>query len=956
MGPAKSSTSKAHSDERRDELPTKVLTIIRDLALELHPHWGKTLSVRAESDLDMDLGYDSLARAELLLRLNQEFAVELPDELIVEATLARDICEAVIAASPAGSQKGPGPGTALPALLPESAAPEHAATLLDVLASHVGTHPDRPHVYLWQSEERENVLTYGELDQAARIVAAGLVDRGISPGERVAIMLPTSLAFFHIFFGILYAGAVPVPIYPPLRRAQVEDHLRRQARILNNAGAAALITDEQTQRPGRLLKGLVASLRNICTTAELSASTRQIEIPIPAGAATTALIQYTSGSTGDPKGVVLTHANLLANIRAMGQVMEASSSDVFVSWLPLYHDMGLIGAWLGTLYYGAPTIIMSPLAFIANPARWLRAIHRHRATLSAAPNFAFELCLKRLGTSDLEGLDLSSLRLLVNGAEPVSPSTIRRFTERFAPYGLAAEALAPVYGLAESSVGLAFPPPGRKPIIDRVDRRALSEHGRAQPAGPDDANALEIVACGQPLPGHQIRVVDASGREAPERHEGQIEFKGPSATAGYFANPNKTKALFHGAWLDTGDRGYIAEGDIFLTGRVKDMIIRAGRNIYPQEVEVAIGELEGVRKGCVAAIAGRDEATGTEKLVVVAETRLTERQAREDLERRILEATGALLEAPAEQVVLAPPRAIPKTSSGKIRRAATRDLFERGMLGKPERALWQQISRLALVSAGGRAARFTRAVRAYLYAGWWWTALGLLALAIYPLVLVLPRRKWRHAMVAAGMRSLFWLTGIRFTVEQVSPLPARDVIIVPNHTSYIDGGVITAAIRGPLAFVIAGRFGQHRITGPFLRRLGSVFVGGASPDLQRTPDAVLAALKAGERPVVFPEGRLRRMPGLLSFYSGPFMVAARAGVPVVPVTLSGTRSVLRDGGQWFPRRQSVRVHIGAPIMADGKDFEAALRLSRTVREQILRQCGEPDLGREEIEFGRLRGG
>ena len=286
---------------------------------------------------------------------------------------------------------------------------------------------------------------------------------------------------------------MPVPIYPPLRRAQIEEHLRRQAGILRNAEAAVLVTDEATKRFGALLSGLVGSLRGVHTVTGLAASGAPLERPVIAAASDTALIQYTSGSTRDPKGVVLSHANLLGNIRAMGAAMEAGSRDVFVSWLPLYHDMRLIGAWPGSLYFAAPAVVMSPLAFIANPARWLWAIHRHRATLSAAPNFAFELCLKRIADVDIKGLDLSSLRMVVNGAEPVSPSTIARFTERFGRYGFAPAAMAPVYGLAENSVGLAFPPPGRGPIIDRIDRRALAEHGIARPA-PDDPEALAFVA------------------------------------------------------------------------------------------------------------------------------------------------------------------------------------------------------------------------------------------------------------------------------------------------------------------------------------------------------------------------------------------------------------------------------------------------------------------------------
>jgi acyl-CoA synthetase (AMP-forming)/AMP-acid ligase II len=397
----------------------------------------------------------------------------------------------------------------------------------------------------------------------------------------------------------------------------------------------------------------------------------------------TALLQYTSGSTGAPKGVVLTHANLLANIRAMASATAASTDDVFVSWLPLYHDMGLIGAWLGSLCVGFPLLVMSPLSFLARPVRWLRAISDHAATLSAAPNFGFELCVRRIAAADLAGVDLSSWRIAFNGAEPVSPSTLERFVARFEPYGLRPGALAPVYGLAEAGVGLTFPPPGREPVVDRIDRRALTHAGAAVPASPDDATAQRVVACGRALPGYEVRIVDTLGHLVGDRHEGRVEFRGPSATAGYYRDPEATRRLFDGGWLDTGDLGYTAGGDVYVTGRVKDIIIRAGRNLHPDELEEVVGAVPGVRTGCVAAFASADPEAGTERLVVAAETHLTDASARDALHAAIVDAAVDVLGTPPDEVVLLAPRTLPKTSSGKIRRAASRDRYERGELAQP---------------------------------------------------------------------------------------------------------------------------------------------------------------------------------------------------------------------------------------------------------------------------------
>ncbi|MEK7738192.1 MAG: AMP-binding protein, partial [Pseudomonadota bacterium] len=335
-------------------------------------------------------------------------------------------------------------------------------------------------------EEEAETLGYGELLSAAEAVAHGLLRRGLAAGATVAIMLPSGPDFFRAFFGALLAGGVPVPLYPPARASQIEEHLGRQAGILESCQASFLLVTAEVRLPGRLLQARVEGLSQVLTLVELVKPAEPMtDQPAPAlpplAAHDTAFLQYTSGSTGDPKGVVLSHANLLANIRAWSRAIALSPTDVVVSWLPLYHDMGLIGAWLGSLYNGLPLVLMSPLDFLARPQRWLWAIHRYRGTVSAAPNFAYEMCARRIPDEELAGLDLSCWRLAANGAEPVSDQTLTRFAERFAPYGFSAAALAPVYGLAECTVGLAVPPPGRGARIERVERARLEDDGLAVP-------------------------------------------------------------------------------------------------------------------------------------------------------------------------------------------------------------------------------------------------------------------------------------------------------------------------------------------------------------------------------------------------------------------------------------------------------------------------------------------
>ena len=659
-----------------DATVTALLDVAGQLAQELHPYKTQMRSVTLDSSLERDLGLDSLGRVELLLRLEQAFDLQLPEELLSTAETLRDLLRVV---QGAGLSRTPRPATdVVPRTLePVDAPPIHARTLVEVLHFHVQAHPDRPHIHLLGEAEQEEIITYGTLYDRAAAVAAGLQQRGLQPGQTVGLMLPTGPAFFEGFYGILLSGGIPVPIYPPMRRSQIEEHLRRQAGILANARTVMLITVPEARSLARLLSSQVAELRSVFSVPDLAAG-KDLYVGHPVQAQDIAFVQYTSGSTGLPKGVILTHANLLANIRAMHQVTRITSSDVFVSWLPLYHDMGLIGAWLGSLYLASPLVLMSPLTFLARPARWLWAIHRHQGTVSGGPNFAYEFCLRKLAESDLEGLDLSTWRRAFNGSEPVSPETLKRFIERFAPYGFRPEALMPVYGLAENTLGLAFPPPGRGPRVDRIRRAPFQRSGQAIAVEDDEPQALSFVSCGQPLPGQEIRIVDTLGHEVAERQQGRLEFRGPSATSGYLHNPEETRRLFHGEWLDSGDLAYIAEGEVYLTGRAKDIIIRGGRNLHPQELEEAIGNLPGIRKGCVVVFGSPDPASGTERLVVLAETRETDPALQETLHRQIETLGIDLLGDPPDDVVLVPPHTVPKTSSGKIRRAASPGVIRKG--------------------------------------------------------------------------------------------------------------------------------------------------------------------------------------------------------------------------------------------------------------------------------------
>ncbi len=922
-----------------------LLSLVQAFALELHPD-KHGLRLTLDSSLEKDAGIDSLARVELLLRIERAFGATLSEQLAMAAETPRDLLRGLTRLAPPQIAEALHPE---PAPVPQAAAaeavPVSAATLVEALDWHARLHPERVHINLYAEGDLLETLTYGELLDGAQRIAAALRARDVVPGQCVSIMLPTSRDFFHSFFGILLAGATPVPIYPPMRMTQIEEHLRRQIGILGNAQAVLLITVPEAQPLGRLVRPQLPELRDVVTAEELLRGNERAHLN-PA-ADDIALLQYTSGSTGNPKGVVLTHTNLLANVRAMGEATQATSSDVFVSWLPLYHDMGLIGAWLGSLYHACPFVVMSPLAFIARPQRWLWAIHRHRGALSAAPNFAYELCASRIDDKELEGLNLSSWRVAFNGAEPVSPDTLERFIARFERYGFRREAMTPVYGLAECSVGLAFPPLNRGPHIDYVQREAFQRHGHAEPAFPDDPHALRFVACGRPLSRHEIRIVDEADRELGERQVGRLQFSGPSATSGYFRNPEATAQLVRkDGWLDSGDYAYMVEGEAYITGRAKDLIIRGGRNIYPYELEEAIGNLPGIRKGNVAVFGSVDPQNGIERLVVLAETRVRSEEKKQALREEVRALTLNLTQVAPDDVVLALPRTVLRTSSGKIRRAACRELYERGDLLK-HRAVWLQFLRLAAAGVIPQLRRLWRRAGALIYAGYAWAVFGLLAAPLWLAVAVLPHLHWRRSTARLVARLVLRLTGTPLAVSGLDNLPRdQTCVLVANHASYLDAVALTAALPARFGFVAKRELAGRLVSKVLLGRLGTEFVERF--DVQRGVedfDRMAETVQKGRSLLVFPEGTFSRAPGLRRFRMGAFVAAVRGEAPVVPITIRGTRSMLR-GDEWFPRPGRVSVIISPPLRPQGADWNEAVLLRDATRAEILRHCGEPDLIRE----------
>jgi fatty-acyl-CoA synthase len=970
---------------RRPIVETQVSASVRQLLIELGGTRGleELAALGSKAHLERELGLGSLERVELMLRLGDACGVRLPDRVVAEADTVQDLVDAILAQefAPTADAATTHAASALPATqiealdvtLPVTPSPpradiqeqiRNATTLTEIIRLRGRGEPKRVHVQVYEEDDQLRTITFGDLYERASIVAAELRRRGLEPQQTVAIMLPTCAEFFYTFAGILLAGGIPVPIYPPFRADRIAEYATRQANILRNAETQFLVTWRQAENLAKLLQPRVPSLREVLNAQKLASPSagaaddesakawRPVENLSHQGRGDDiAFLQYTSGSTGDPKGVVLTHTNLLANIRSIVSGLEIRPDDACVSWLPLYHDMGLIGAWFVPLYIGIPLIVMSPLAFLNRPERWLRAIHKHRATIAPAPNFAYELCVRKIADKDLEGLDLSSWRAATNGAEPVRAETLERFAKRFAPYGFNPKALMAVYGLAEASLAISVPRLGDGYKVDRIERATFESDGRAIPAAAGDSAPLEFVNAGRPLPSIEVRIVDAKGHDLGERQEGRLWFRSPSATSGYFRNPEATRELMRdGDWLNSGDLAYWGDGDLYITGRAKDVIIKAGRNLYPHELEEIAGRVKGVRTGCVVAFGAPDERSGTERLVVAAEIRDPGNAKR--IESEISRAIDDAMGLPPDVVVLLRPQSIPKTSSGKLRRGDTRRLYLEGKLGKKQQSAAMQIAKLAVRSAAPRAWAWTKAAARAAVA----TMYGIYALAAFSIVLIplwtvvlLTREPKRAArFVHIGARWMLKAALVPVSVEGGEILKDRVItgpwIFAPNHSSYVDILVSLAYLPPDVRFVVKGEIRDMPFMSTLAARSGQFAFDRSDPQARvRQSDDVNAALRNGESVVIYPEGTFTAMSGIRPFQLGAFKASVDTLRPICPVSIRGARQVLRDK-TLLPQRGKITVTFNPLIFPDssaGDDWHEIVRLRDATRAAIARNSGEP---------------
>jgi acyl-CoA synthetase (AMP-forming)/AMP-acid ligase II len=538
---------------------------------------------------------------------------------------------------------------------------------LDRLLRRAANHPEAG-LRILDRTERVRWMSWSDVYRRAREVGGALQAVGVGRTDRVGVVFPTGGEFFEAFFGVLLAGAVPVPLYPPVRLGRLGEYHRRTARMLELVDARLVLADKRVKRIlGPAIRLAPPALG--CRTLDELPATGGAR-PVRSNPHDLALVQFSSGTTVDPKPVALSQAAILAQVELLNGLWpdRADRKHSGVSWLPLYHDMGLVGTVFTALERPAALTLIPPELFIARPAVWLRAISKYRATISPAPNFAYSLCVSRITDEELQGVDLSCWRFALNGAECVVPTVARSFQERFARWGFRPEAMTPVYGLSEATLAVTFSDGGQPFRSGRFSREALAERNEAHEA----PGGREIVSVGRPLTGFMLRIVDERGFELPERKVGRVLVRGPSLMHGYLDQPDATARIMKDGWLDTGDLGFLIDGELYLTSRAKDTLILHGRNHAPQEFEEAVDAVPGVRTGCAVAVSHPPEGeTGEWLLLFVEAGRKVSRSEYAAIgvacARTVLAATGLA----AQRVRVLEPGTLPRTSSGKLRRQET---------------------------------------------------------------------------------------------------------------------------------------------------------------------------------------------------------------------------------------------------------------------------------------------
>jgi acyl-CoA synthetase (AMP-forming)/AMP-acid ligase II len=563
-------------------------------------------------------------------------------------------------------------------------------TVDQVFLGHLQVRPQQACLYLLHPNQPDRTVSYQELGEAAAGYARAYAAAGIQPGEVVILILQHGLDLVAAFWGAVLHGAIP-SIMPFLTEKLLPDRYRKDlAALFQVTRPAAVVTYPDfaveaglslQAQPGETSGGSQHALRAILYCSDIAPSTIPGALPgSRRDPRDIVFLQHSSGTTGLQKGVAISHAALLNQLASYRQAIQLSAQDVIVSWLPLYHDMGLITSFLMPILEGVPLVLMSPVDWVKAPYRLMQAISQYRGTLTWLPNFAYNFCAQKIRDAQIKGVDLSSLRSVINCSEPAYANSMRMFAERFRPYGLRENVLSISYAMAENVFGVTQSGMNEPFRTDRIDLLALQTRGIALPSDGSSQAAVEMVSCGPVIPGTQVRVLDPDRKPLPERRVGEIAVHSDCMLTGYFNRPDATAQSIYEGWYLTGDYGYVADGEVYVTGRKKDLIIVGGRNIFPQDIEAAANEVKGVHPGRTVAFGLFNEDLATEDVALIAEVELGDEQRNDPqilqaIEDEIRLTVNRATAVSLRYVHLVGPRWLVKTSSGKIARSANREKF-----------------------------------------------------------------------------------------------------------------------------------------------------------------------------------------------------------------------------------------------------------------------------------------
>ena len=550
-------------------------------------------------------------------------------------------------------------------------------TLATILRDHLNAHPNKVAIHLQHAGQDDLNISWQRLFAAAGSYADLFARRGILPGEIVILILEHGEPLVDSFFGAILGRQIPAIMPFLTEKLAVERYRADLASLISVTQPAAIVTSPEFEPEVRLAVQAGSSVRAIFTTSEISASLEQDFDLFPgltAPAESIALLQHSSGTTGLQKGVALSHTAILNQINAYGTTIRISPEDVVVSWLPLYHDMGLIAGFLLPLLTGIPLVLMSPFDWVRAPQRLFQAVSQYHGTLTWLPNFAYNFCTQKIRDRHMEGLDLSSWRAVINCSEPVRSESHEQFFEKFQKYGLKFSALQTCYAMAENVFGVTQSDLDNGPAFEEIDQQAFLQQHLALPVVPDQPS-LRMISSGKPIPNTEVRILNTKNHPLPEHEIGEVVLRSNSMLNGYYHRPEMTEKAFHSGWYRTGDYGYFSNGELFVTGRKKDLIIVGGKNIYPQDIETLVNQVPGVHSGRAVAFGVFDETQGTEEVVVVAEVDENSPEGRKRISEEIRQLVAKNSAVVLRAVHLVGSRWLLKTSSGKIARAANREKY-----------------------------------------------------------------------------------------------------------------------------------------------------------------------------------------------------------------------------------------------------------------------------------------